>query len=73
MSQTTDAVTEIDILPISVNLKLGDAGSAEGKAWNEILSIIRSSRGYQRLYWGRQVETPGNIQLHIGIYMPSSF
>lgn len=69
MSQKSGAitpVTEIDILPISVDFKLDVAGSKEEKAWNEILNLIRSSSGYERLYWGRQFETPGNVQLHIG-------
>ena len=69
MSQKSGAVapvTEIDILPISVDFKLDDAASAEGKTWNELLNLIKSSRGYEGLYWGRQVETPGNVQLHIG-------
>lgn len=66
MSRKSDPVTEIDILPISVDFNLDDATSTEGKTWNEILNIIKNARGYQRLYWGRQVETPGNVQLHIG-------
>src|SRR3981081_846552 len=66
MSQSSDPVTEIDILPISVDFKLDDGSSKEGKTWNDILNIIKSSGGYQGLYWGRQVETPGNVQLHTG-------
>ena len=66
MSQNSDPVTEIDILPISVDFKLDDGSSKEGKTWNDILNVIKSSGGYQSLYWGRQVETSGNVQLHIG-------
>ena len=73
MTQNPDPVTEIDILPISVDFTLDSANSNGGKAWNEILETIKGSRGYQSLYWGRQVETPENVQLHIGIMFRSSF
>ena len=61
-----DPVTQIDILPISTVFKLDDLETKDGKVWNRILNIIKSSPGYHSLYWGRQVETAGNVQLHTG-------
>ena len=53
-------------MPIPTSSKLDDKASPEGKSWEEALNVIRQQPGYQRLYWGRQVETPENVQLHIG-------
>lgn len=46
---------------------LDDRTKSEGKAFQEILELVKSTPWFKRLYWGRQVETPENVQLHIGI------
>jgi hypothetical protein len=30
------------------------------------LDLIEKSEGFQRLYWGRCLEKPGDVQLHVG-------
>lgn len=57
--------TQIFIIPVPTNKDLGNPTSAVGQQWQAILNGFRISPGYQRLYWGRQVETPENVQLHI--------
>ena len=59
--------TQMIILPIPISSNLDDATSKDGKAWQEVLNFIKKQPGFQRVYWGRQVETPEKVQLHIGI------
>lgn len=59
--------TQMVILSIGPqSKKIHDLASTEGKTWAGILNWIRTHPGYKRLYWGLQVETPENVQLHIG-------
>jgi len=60
----------LTIGPKSSNIK--NPTSSEGKSWSSILSAIKSQPGFQRLYWGLQVETPEKVQLHIGTDLFSS-
>jgi hypothetical protein len=58
--------TQMLIVSIPTSKPIEDPASQAGKIWQEILELIRSSEGYRRLYWGRQVEKSENVQLHIG-------
>ncbi len=60
------AVTQIQYLTIPEARTLGDADSYYGKLWSAALDLVEQSAGFQRLYWGRSLEKPENVQLHIG-------
>lgn len=65
--------TQMIILPIPTRINLYDTASTEGKAWQQILDLLKSQPGFQRLYWGRQHEIPENAQIHIGIMSVMSY
>jgi hypothetical protein len=58
--------TQMLILSIPASKPIEDPTSPAGTTWQEILELIRKSEGYKRLYWGRHVEKPDHVQLHIG-------
>lgn len=39
-----------------------------GKLWAKALDVIEKSAGFQRVYWGRSLEQPENVQIHIGTF-----
>ncbi|KAH7418815.1 hypothetical protein BKA64DRAFT_655265 [Cadophora sp. MPI-SDFR-AT-0126] len=57
--------TQMLILSIAASKSIEDSTSSAGKTWQQMLEIVRKSEGYKRLYWGRHVEKPDNVQLHI--------
>ncbi|KAH8767555.1 hypothetical protein BGZ57DRAFT_930193 [Hyaloscypha finlandica] len=57
--------TQMLILSIPASKPIEDPTSPAGTTWQEILELIRKSKGYKRLYWGRHVEKPDHVQLHI--------
>jgi hypothetical protein len=59
-------VTQILYPAIDPALDLGDASSEAGKAWSKILDVIEQTPNFLRLYWGRRLEEPEQVQLHIG-------
>lgn len=63
--------TEIAILPLAVGAKVEDANSPSHAIWHSCLDTIARQEGYQRLYWGRRVETPNVLQLLIGASLRS--
>jgi len=58
--------TQMLVLSIPASKPIEDPTSPAGTTWQEILELIRKSEGYKRLYWGRHVEKPDHVQLHIG-------
>jgi len=58
-------VTQVIYLVIPSSEDLGGNGDA-GRLWNKAQDMIERSPGFQRLYWGRRLEEPENVQLHIG-------
>ncbi|KAH8885576.1 hypothetical protein GQ53DRAFT_845557 [Thozetella sp. PMI_491] len=52
----------LDVDPLS---KLEDTATEPGKAWVGVLDVIEKTSGFQRLYWGRRLEEPEKVQLHI--------
>ncbi|KAJ9652690.1 hypothetical protein H2198_008057 [Neophaeococcomyces mojaviensis] len=65
LTSLPQAYTQIVYLKISPDHKLSDNTSSAGQVWSATLDTIEKSEGYQRLYWGRSVEYPQNVQLHI--------
>ncbi|KAI1812612.1 hypothetical protein GGS20DRAFT_525578 [Poronia punctata] len=57
-------VTQIIYLVIPPSSDLSGNGDA-GRLWTKAQDIIEQSAGFQRLYWGRRLEEPENVQLHI--------
>ncbi|OCK79313.1 hypothetical protein K432DRAFT_355207 [Lepidopterella palustris CBS 459.81] len=55
--------TEIATLPLIAGAKL-DSGDI-GKLWDDALNTIAKTPGYQKMFWGRQVEHPDVLQLCI--------
>ena len=60
------SVTQIIHLSIPPDRYLKDASSYHGSLWSSMLDLIEQSEGFQRLYWGRSLERPEDVQLHIG-------
>ena len=54
-------------IPTTYNLE--DTSTQEGKIWHEMLVLLHQAPHYKRMYWGRRVEKPENVQLHIGNYI----
>ncbi|KAI1340180.1 hypothetical protein F5Y15DRAFT_379881 [Xylariaceae sp. FL0016] len=64
LSHRNQPVTQIIYLVIPPSEDLG--GNAEaGNAWSKAQDLIERSPGFLRLYWGRRLEEPENVQLHI--------
>jgi hypothetical protein len=61
-------MTQILYPEIDPMLDLGDTTTEAGKAWSGILDVIESSPGFLRVYWGRRLEEPEKVQIHIGTY-----
>lgn len=57
--------TQMIILPIQENIPLDVVSSKEGQIWSQVLNIFESWPGCKRLYWGRKVEQPTQVHLHI--------
>ena len=58
-------ITQIVHLKIPADRDLKDATSYHGRLWTSALDLIEQSDGFRRLYWGRSLEKPENLQLHI--------
>jgi hypothetical protein len=58
--------TQILTISLPPSTPIEDRTTSPGKTWQQILELIRLSPGYQRLYWGRHIEDPDKVQLHIG-------
>jgi hypothetical protein len=57
--------TQMITFPIKGSATIEDPKSADGQIWEGILEKIKSSPGYERLYWGRWVERKDKVQLHV--------
>lgn len=66
MSSQSPTVTQIIYLIIPPTYELGSENSDVGKQWSAALDLFQQSPGFQRLYWGRRLEEPEKVQLHIG-------
>lgn len=60
-------ITQMVILPIPSQVKIENPASIDGRIWAGVLKTLKQSKGFKRMYWGRQVETPSKVQLHIGM------
>jgi hypothetical protein len=58
--------TEMNILPIKEDAQIDAPLDEAGPALVADLSVLEHGPGFRRLYWGRHVEEPGQLHLHIG-------
>lgn len=57
--------TELATIPIASGAAVEDPNSSAGKVWQSTLDTVSQQDGFQRLYWGREVENQSVIQLFI--------
>ena len=67
MSSSTEAipVTEIWYLEVDPDKDLKDTNSEAARIWYEILELSERQAGFQEQYWGRGLEEPTKVRLHI--------
>lgn len=58
--------TQIIYLGIPKDRDLKNPKSYHGRLWSSALDLVEHSDGFERLYWGRCLEQPEKVQLHIG-------
>lgn len=58
--------TQIFYLEIDADKQLEDRNAEAGRLWASSLDLLETAQGFQRLYWGRRLEEPHKVQLHIG-------
>lgn len=58
--------TQIFYLEIDADKKLEDRSTEAGRLWASSLDLLETAQGFERLYWGRRLEGPHKVQLHIG-------
>lgn len=64
-----DPVTEIATVPLRPNVTIGDVHSPAQEvsvAWKDFLTVVSAQEGFQRCYFGRQVESSHVLDLFIG-------
>lgn len=66
----TDVVTQIIYLNIPPDQQLDQRNTRAGDEWDKALNIVTESPGFKKLYWGRRLEEPEKVQLHIGAGSP---
>jgi heme-degrading monooxygenase HmoA len=64
--------TQMIILALEANAAVEEQASEAGQVWAAALRILEQSPGFRRLYWGRHVEEPEKIQIHIGMWIEIS-
>ena len=58
--------TEIAILPLFAGATIEEPDSPPGKVWQSTLDTVSAQDGFQRAYYGREVENQSVVQLLIG-------
>ena len=58
--------TEIAVLPLVSGAEIEDPSTPAGTVWKSTLDTIHAQSGVQRIYWGRQIENPSNLDLLVG-------
>ena len=65
-------VTEIARLPLITSADVDDPSSSSGKIWQDTILTLSSQDGFQRAYYGREVEDQSLLHLLIGTNTLSS-
>lgn len=59
------SVTQILYLNVPPEQKLDQKHTDAGSQWSKVLDLITAFKGLLRLYWGRRLEEPEKVQLHL--------
>ncbi|KAF7506258.1 hypothetical protein GJ744_012066 [Endocarpon pusillum] len=57
--------TEIAVLTLKPDTPIEDISTPAGQIFNQMLNSIQSQSGFQRQYWGRQLENPNHLVFSI--------
>ena len=57
--------TEVATIPIKAGATIEDPHSSAGKIWVATLDTVSQQKGYQRAYYGRELEDPSLLQLFV--------
>ncbi|KAK7995229.1 hypothetical protein PG990_014002 [Apiospora arundinis] len=58
-------ITQVLYIDVPASSDLGNSSAEPGRVWAKLLDNIAGSPGFVRLYWGRRLEEPEKVQLHI--------
>ncbi|KAL9131655.1 MAG: hypothetical protein Q9217_000466 [Psora testacea] len=58
-------VTELATIPLQSGATIEDPDSPAGKIWTATLDTVSQQPGYQRAYYGREIENPALLQLFV--------
>jgi len=64
----TTECTQMILLSMSPLYDLKNKKSSNGRLWQRALDAAKKAPGFIRLYWGRRVEEPESIHLHVGMF-----
>lgn len=59
-------ITQIIYLNVAPTQLLEQKQTDAGSKWSKALGSITDCPGFVRLYWGRRLEEPEKVQLHLG-------
>ncbi|KAK8029828.1 hypothetical protein PG993_011119 [Apiospora rasikravindrae] len=65
ISASDTPITQVLYVDIPPSSDLADKSTEPGLKWAKLLNTIACSPGFVRLYWGRRLEEPEKVQLHI--------
>ena len=57
--------TEIAIFSLKEGQVPDDANSRAGQILRDTLDMLTEQKGFQRAYWGRELENPGTFRLFV--------
>ena len=63
-------VTEIARLPLISSANVDDPSCSSGQIWHDTILTFSSQDGFQRAYYGREVDDQSLLHLLIGIDTP---
>jgi len=62
---SNESVTEIAFIPLKAGVDVNDENNPGYQAWQDTLSTVSQQAGYQRAYYGPELEDPSTLQLLI--------
>jgi len=59
--------TQLIYLHIKSTISIAESPkSSKRNAFHDVFDLLKSAPGYVRMYWGRRVEEPEIVQVHVG-------
>ena len=62
----SEVVVENAFFRFPPDMRLEDRSTVSGNTWQTTLAGLKKAPGYRGAYWGREMETPGAVQLLVG-------